>query len=201
VGGGPVRQRSPPNLDHSGGGVTPEDEQTTSERTGHTARPRRRRADSGMSFIEVLVSIVLLGTTVIGVLAATRATIIGSRIERDHSKAQQWLQSAVGVIERTDFEDCNAVGDGPAIRNAYQAAVDYHPTSNPDGAKPPFGFDGGSIEISIPLVWDGEEFIPFSLQNRCFDDVLLRQQLITVTARNPDGQIVESVDLIKRDRP
>jgi hypothetical protein len=170
-------------------------------RRGTSTTARRRARDRGLTFVEVLVSIVLLGTTVIGVLAATRATVIGSRIERDHSKAQQWLQSAVGVIERTDFADCNAVGDGPTIRDAYQAAVDYDPATNPDGAKPPFGFESGRIEVSVPLVWDGEAYIPFDLQNRCFDDVLLRQQLITVTARNPDGEIIESVDLVKRDRP
>lgn len=155
-----------------------------------------------MSFIEVLVSIVLLGTAVVATLTAVRATIIGTRLEQDHSKAQQWLQSAVGVIERENFADCNSVAfDGPTIRTTYQDAIDYDATTNPDGAKPPFGFDGGSIQVSEPLVWDGVGFVPFGTQTQCYDDVLLRQQLITVTVRGPEGDIIESVDLVKRDRP
>lgn len=43
--------------------------------------------------------------------------------------------------------------------------------------------------------------MPFGTQSQCYDDVLLRQQLITVTVRNAAGDIVESVDLVKRDRP
>lgn len=155
-----------------------------------------------MSFIEVLVSVVLLGTAVVATLTAVRATIIGTRIEQDHSKAQQWLQSAVGVIERENFADCDSVSlSGAAIRAAYKAAIDYDPTTNPDGAKAPFGFEGGTIDVSEPLVWDGSGFVAFGTQTQCYDDVLLRQQLLTVTVRNADGDIVESVDLIKRDRP
>jgi hypothetical protein len=160
------------------------------------------RPDRGATFVELLVSIVLIGTAVVATLAAVRATIIGTSIERDHSRAQQWLQSAVGVIEREDFADCSSVTlDGPAIREAYLAAVTYDANTNPDGAKIPDGFDGGSIDVSEPLVWDGLAFVPFETQSQCYDDVLLRQQLITVTVTSPDGEVVESVDLIKRDRP
>ena len=164
-------------------------------------RPAPRR-DAGVSFIEILVSIVLLGTAVVAALTAVRATVIGSAIEREHSQAQQWLQSAVGVIEGANFADCNLVSvDGPAIQATYQAAIDWDATTNPDGAKPPFGFESGSLTVSEPLVWDGTGFVDFSTQSQCYDDVLLRQQLVVVTARDPDGDIVESVEMIKRDRP
>ena len=80
------------------------------------ADPSRR--DRGASYIELLVAIVLLGTVVVGVLAAVRATVIGTRVERDHSKAQQWLQSAVGVIEAQDFASCD-----PLVINGANAAA------------------------------------------------------------------------------
>lgn len=166
------------------------------------AARRSRAPDAGTTFVELLVSIVLIGTAMIGTMTALRATIIGTRIERDHSRAQQWLQSAVGVIESEDFADCDSVTlDGPAIKAEYEAAIEYDASTNPDGAKIPFGFEGGTIEVSEPLVWDGSGFVPFDTQSQCYDDVLLRQQLITVTVRSPDGSITESVDLIKRDRP
>ncbi len=183
--------------------MTPDDLETHPVPRDPAARSRRRgRRDSGATFVELLVSIVLIGTAVVGALTALRATIIGTRIEQDHSKAQQWLQSAVGVLERENFADCVSVSlSGPAIQSAYTSAIAYDPTANPDGAKAPFGFEGGSIEVSEPLVWDGSGFVPFGTQSQCYDDVLLRQQLITVTVRNAAGDIVESVDLVKRDRP
>lgn len=184
--------------------MTPDERERQPEFRDPAVQPRhhRVRRDTGATFVELLVSIVLIGTAVIGTLTALRATIIGTRIEQDHSKALQWLQSAVGVIERENFAECDSVSlDGDAIKAAYEAAIDYDPTTNPDGAKPPFGFEGGTIEVSEPLVWDGSAFVPFGTQTECYDDVLLRQQLLTVTVRDADGDIVESVDLIKRDRP
>lgn len=166
------------------------------------ASSRPDRVDRGATFVELLVSIVLIGTAVVATLAAVRATIIGTTTERDHSQAQQWLQSAVGVIERENFADCASVTlDGPAIRATYLAAITYDENTNPDGAKQPDGFDGGTIDVSVPLVWDGAAFVPFGSQSQCYDDVLLRQQLITITVTSPDGRIEESVDVIKRDRP
>lgn len=201
-GGGPVRQRSPPpRQTTTGTGVKPTADQTNEAQRPHRQRARSRR-DGGATFVELLVSLVLIGTAVVGSLTALRATIIASRLERDHSRAQQWLQSAIGVIERENFADCNTVSfDGPAIRAAYQMAVDYDDTTNPDGAKTPFGFEGGTLTVSEPLVWDGTAFVPFGSQSQCYDDVLLRQQLITITVRNAGGDIIETVELIKRDRP
>lgn len=149
----------------------------------------------GASFIELLVAIVLLGLAVIATLAALRATIIGTKLERDHSKAQQWLQAAAEVIEDENYGDCDTVPlSGPQIRDAYQLAIDAR-------AQEPYGFVGGSITVSIPDVWDGTLFVPFSSQTTCYDDVLLRQQRVEIVVRAPDGDIIETVQVIKRDRP
>jgi hypothetical protein len=156
-------------------------------------RPRR---DTGATFIELLVAIVLIGTVVIGVLTAVRATVIGTRVERDHSKAQQWLQSAVGVIEAQDFASCDpAVINGATVEAAYQAAVD-HPTL---GAKRPFGFAGAIIDVKTPEVWDGTKFVAFNSQSVCYDQLRLRQQRVLIEVTHPNG-IVESVEMIKVDR-
>lgn len=157
----------------------------------------RSRSDRGMSFVEVLVAIVLLGTAVIATLTAVRASVIGTTIERDHSKAQQWLQSSVGVIEAYDFADCSTVTlSGAAIESAYQSAID-DPVS---GAKTPYGFDDGQIDVAIPEVWDGTRYVDFGSQTQCLDDDLLRQQLVTIEVQSPDGRIIESVQMVKRDR-
>jgi type II secretory pathway pseudopilin PulG len=154
------------------------------------------RRDRGMSYIEVLVAIVLIGLTVVGVLTAVRATIIGTRVERDHSKAQQWLQSAVGVIEAQDFASCNPVViNGANVEAAYQAAID-NPVS---GAKRPFGFTTSTIDVKTPEVWDGTKFVTFDSQTVCYDQSRLRQQRVTIEVNQPNG-VRESVEMIKVDR-
>lgn len=179
--------------------MTPDDLETHPEPRDPDTRSRHRRgrADSGMSFIEVLVSIVLIGTTLIGVLAATRATIIGTKVERDHSRAQQWLQSAVGVLDGTDLESCITPADGSAILSSYQAAV-----ADPvDGARRPPGWNSSAtIEVLDLQVWNGNTFVPFDQQGAtCLDTVELRQQRITIRVTSPDGEIVEDIEVIKRD--
>lgn len=163
--------------------------------TSTTARERARVDDVGFTFVEVLVSIVLIGTVVIAMLAAVRATVIGTSVERDHSKAQQWLQSAVGVIEAFDFANCSTVLTGTDIEAAYQGAINDPVT----GAKRPFGFPNATIDVSVPQIWDGTQFVDFSSQDVCYDQFLLRQQLVTVTVADPDG-IIEFVEMVKRDR-
>jgi hypothetical protein len=158
------------------------------------ADPSRR--DRGASYIELLVAIVLLGTVVVGVLAAVRATVIGTRVERDHSKAQQWLQSAVGVIEAQDFASCDPlVINGANVEAAYQAAID-DPVF---GAKRPFGFTTATIDIKAPEVWNGTTFVAFDSQTVCYDQSRLRQQRVTIEVTQPNG-VRESVEMIKVDR-
>jgi prepilin-type N-terminal cleavage/methylation domain-containing protein len=158
------------------------------------AEPPRR--DRGMSFIELLVAIVLLGTVVVGVLTAVRTTIIGTRVERDHSKAQQWLQSAIGVIEAKDFASCDpAVINGASVEAAYQSAVD-DPLY---GAKRPYGFATATLDVKVPDVWNGVKFVAFNTQSVCYDQSRLRQQRVTIEVTQPNGAR-ESVEMIKVDR-
>lgn len=176
-----------------------EERTETAETLAKPVRRRRRRhrsGDRGVSFIEILVTIVLLGTTAIATLAAVRATVISTTVERDHSKAQQWLQSATGVIIDYDFllPDCvNPTLDGPAVQAAYQTEIDNETTQ-------PYGFAGGTIDVLIPEVWDGTSYVPFASQTLCYDDDLLRQQLVTIEVTSPNGRILESVEVVKRDR-
>lgn len=56
------------------------------------------RRDSGATLIEILVSIVLIGTAVVATLGALRISMVGGTIHRDHANAHAWLQSASDVL-------------------------------------------------------------------------------------------------------
>lgn len=164
---------------------------------GHLGRRRNRHLttrhpDAGITFVEILVAIVLLGTVVIGVLTAARATIISSDIERDRSSAQQWLLSGAAALADAPYADCTDPTDDFAIELAYVAALNT--------ANKPTDFDG-LIEVLAIDVWDGSDFVAFTGQgSRCLDDTLLRQQRVTIGVRSTLGDTSAELEVVKTDR-
>ena len=61
---------------------------------------RAPRADTGSTFVEVLVTIVLMGTVVLGLLAATRTQIIASHTSREAARVESALLAASERVER-----------------------------------------------------------------------------------------------------
>ena len=149
------------------------------------ARDVRVRPDRGSSLIEILISITLLGIGVAAMLTTTVATIRASATERDHANAHAWLQSATDVLYGEDRVDC----DDPTLEDKYRAVINA--TQDPEGwweASNP-----GGIELVAPvLFWDGDIY-----QSVCYDDQNVNLQLIRLRVRNPDGTIVESVEVVK----
>ena len=175
---------------------------------GQPAAERHGRSeDRGVSMIEVLIGIALLATVVAAVVSAVGVTVKATAYERDHAKAQQWLQAAVGVIEAVDFQSCDpATINGVIVQDAYQKAVTVGTVDTngdgvidgDDGARRPWEYDGDLV-VGIPEVWDGEQYVPFDSQTVCYDQSRLRQQLVPLVVTHPSG-VRESVEMIKVDR-
>ena len=183
--------------DHEAGMQVNKD--TTTAEIGTDRVPPRR--DPGMSFIEVLVAIVLLGIAVVATLTAMRATVIGTRLERDHSKAQQWLQSAIGVLQATDRLDCDIILTGyssgeETVRIEYQKAIRLLVQNPP-------GWSDSQITVIRPVkVWDGAKYWdPYDVlaPAKCFDNRGYELQLVTMQVTSPDGDIIELVQVVKND--
>lgn len=161
----------------------------TASEADRVERPHRSRRDSGATFVELLVSIVLLGTVVVGVLTAVRASVIGSKLERDHAKAHQWLQSASENVRATQRWGCDTYTEAQ-IRSHYQDILRA-------AADNPSGWPDDRIEIVGPIkFWDGEDYYP---PPECFDNAGTYLQLIQVQVVSADGDIIESVQVVKRD--
>lgn len=163
--------------------------------------------DAGVSLIEIVVGITLMATVVVAVLSAVGVTVKATAYERDHAKAQQWLQAAIGVIEAVDFQSCDpAVINGANVRQAYQDAVTVGlvdtnrdgVVNGDDGARRPWQYDG-VLTVETPKVWDGSAYVPFDTQTVCYDQSRLRQQLVRMVVDHPNG-VEESVEMIKVDR-
>jgi prepilin-type N-terminal cleavage/methylation domain-containing protein len=159
--------------------------------------------DRGLSLIEILVAIVLLATVGVGVMGALRSTIIGSRLERDHAKAYQWLQSADGVLQAAERVGCehelpadSAYADGEEkVRLQYQQLI-RDQVVNPDG------WGDWQITVLYPVkVWDGTNYWePAALappDGPCPPETLL--QLVELQVSSPTGDIIETIQVVKRD--
>jgi prepilin-type N-terminal cleavage/methylation domain-containing protein len=161
------------------------------------AAPTRR--DRGVSFIELLVAIVLLGTVIVAVLTALRATVIATTVERDHSKSQQWLQSAVGVLEAAPFGDCTATTAAQVPTSYNTIRTDYENSIRSLATRPEGFVAPAQISVTSIDVWNGTAYTSFTSQAECLDNNDLRQQLVTISARNTSGKITETVEVVKRD--
>ncbi len=155
---------------------------------------RQHRRDDGISFVEILVSIVLLGMVVTAILATLNTSIASSSLNRNHANAHAWLQSASDILYGSAREDCGTelataaqrTADEVRVRNKYTDIV--RTTSNPES------WADDRISVLQPvLFWDGDS----TYQTTCYDDGGVNLQLITIEVRDPEGRIVESVQVVK----
>jgi hypothetical protein len=161
------------------------------------ARVPTARRDSGTTLIEILVSIVLIGTAVVSTLGALRISVIGGTIHRDHANAHAWLQSASDVLYASEKEDCDtSLSDGgkAMIIGTYQPVVDA--VANPEG------WTNTQIRVVDLEFWnatdtDGDGIVEYRFGSVCQDSINLSLQRITIEVRSPDGRIIEEVELVK----
>jgi Tfp pilus assembly protein PilX len=164
------------------------------ERLAAMAQARHR--DAGATFVEILVSIVLLGTVVVAVLAAVRTTVVATTTEREHSRALQWLESGAKAIDLAPFGNCN-IDDGVAASAALAHQTYRDAVRHPDLV--PSGWDPDQINVDADIdVWNGVEWVDYDEAASCLDDLGLTLQRVRLHVTNPDGRIIEDREVVKR---
>ena len=163
---------------------------------------RATRRDSGATLIEILIAVVLLGTVAAATLGALRTTIIGIRIERDHAKAYQWLQSANGVLQASERVGCDfdPVADAPFTSGEEKMRLTYQDIVRTDVVNPPTWEDRQLTVLPPVKIWDGTQYWdPDLAPKSCYDPDGFLLQLITMEVTNPSGEIIETIEVVKRD--
>lgn len=145
-------------------------------------------SDEGTSFIEVLIAVVLLGLMVVTTLAALRTTIIATAIERDHSKAHEWLQSASEILASEDiaWADCDTPLTGAQIATTYQGALQAATGVVPEDWFPSQISVVGDVRFAQPSGDYGAGCV-----------APIDRQLVTIRVTDTEGKIVEQVDVVK----
>jgi prepilin-type N-terminal cleavage/methylation domain-containing protein len=156
--------------------------------------------DRGVSLIEVLISIVLIGLVVGATLSLLRVTIMASSTDRDHSNAHAWLQTAADVLYARPLEPC-----APAVTHAGSPATNkadiisrYETTLQQTGN--PEGWPNSNIRIYDLQFWhiNKDPVTKFTQEgwgNLC-DTLDTDLQRVGIEVRSATGEIVERVEVI-----
>lgn len=165
------------------------------------ARFRSAALDRGTTFVELLIAIVLLGLLGVVVLTAARTSVIGTRIERDHARAFQWLQSADGVLQGAERVSCNfdPDTDAPYTSGEQKVRLKYETLIREQVVNPP-GWTDSQITVVAPVfVWDGNRYWdPATAPKKCYDSDKFYLQLVKLQVESPDGSIIETNEVVKR---
>lgn len=93
------------------------------------------RSDRGSTFVEVLITIVLLGTVVLGILTATRAQVIASRTSREAARVESALLAAADRVERAPRSEGWTCDLGAPVYAAAQLELGVSAADAPTYAK------------------------------------------------------------------
>lgn len=155
--------------------------------------------DRGATLIEVLISIVLLGTVMAATLSSLATTITASALDRDHANAHAWLQTGADMLYARDLNQCDPLV-APATEIAdtiadYEATVQQ--TDNPEG------WSAANIRV-INLEWwsidiDSSTGLGTEAWGTQCDSGDTNLQRVTLQVTAEDGRIVESVEVIIGD--
>jgi prepilin-type N-terminal cleavage/methylation domain-containing protein len=152
--------------------------------------------DGGFSLIEVLISIVLIGTVISATLTTLQVTIRASGTDRDHSNAHAWLQTAADVLYARPLEPCGPADatatNKDAIISTYEATLQQ--TENPED------WPDANIEIYDLQFWHINidpvtKFTEEGWGDLC-DTSDTNLQRIGIEVRSEGGEIVERVEVI-----
>jgi hypothetical protein len=165
------------------------------QRTGGGSRDR----DRGQTFVEILVSIVLLGTAVGGTLTALRTTIVSSQHDDEKTKANVWLLAVEDALYREPYHSCFDPGPGfdtlvgmdeGDILHEYETAI--------NAAPPPAGWATATVRIRELEFWQKSDGTPVWVSNCPTDPLAGRSaQLVTVDLLRSPGDVVNTIQVVK----
>ena len=151
------------------------------------------QVDRGNTFVEILVSIALMGTIVVTLLLAMQTTIRLSKISNDQAKVESVIGSAADRVANFAYKPCPGFNGDDRYLSIAQAAA------------PAVGWTGSTVTIDEVRFWQPDtktweltNGLDGSLCNASIsltDSRTLQKVRIRVTS--PDGSHSRSTDVVK----
>jgi Tfp pilus assembly protein PilV len=163
------------------------------------APPRRAPSgDAGVSLIEIVIAVVLMGLVLVATMSLLTTTISASRLDRDHSNAHAWLQTASDMLYAREPEHCDeTLTTASAIENKRQEIIaEYRATVQE--TENPEHWPQGNIEVVDLRFW---HYARSSSTNGVeegwvADRCTTKLQLVKLRVRDEGGDIIEEVEVI-----
>ena len=143
------------------------------------------RRDTGYSFVEVLVTVVLLGTVVLGLLAATRTQITASRTSREAARVESALLAAAERVERAPRSDGYTCDLSGPVYAAAQLELGVLAADAPTYAK--LDYEHLTATGWVPGACPGGVYQPNLVQR------------IGITMISPDSGLTRKLEVLKGD--
>lgn len=163
----------------------------------HAPGGAREGRDAGVSLLEILIAITLIGITFTAILVSLQVTTKASAIDRDHATSYAWLQAASDEIYRVPRVACDSAVDARAV---YDIAA-KNPVFVPDGwdlGHPVTDISVTSVEYlgrtsyDAPYEWDST----YCLEGTAYAGAEQYTQRITIQSVSPDG-LVKTLQMVK----
>lgn len=158
---------------------------------GIPRRPSRSRRDGGFTYVEVVITIVLMGIVVLPILAAVRGSVQAASVSRDAAEVETVLINAADRVNRADRQHFKCDLSGPAQQAALvewgdaTAITVEHEHWDETAA----GGTGAFVAGACPL-------------DAVTGDPTYRNglvQLVRIRVTSPDGGISRQLEVVKGD--
>jgi prepilin-type N-terminal cleavage/methylation domain-containing protein len=145
------------------------------------------RSEVGMTLVEILVAVAILGIAVAGIVSGIGATSLTSDRHRKQATADTVVKSyAEAIKQKVD------VGAYVSCTTAVPTPLASYAPSNLNGFSAPSGYSAVATKIQY---WDTSSG---SFQSSCPAGDDKGAQLLTLSARSDDGRATEVVDIVVR---
>ena len=158
----------------------------------------RSSSDRGISLIEILIAVVLMGFGVTAVLVAVRTTVTASAVDEQHAVSFAWLQAASDEIYRTPRMTCDG-NSAATVQAYYNAAI-----QPPNVPKPDSWPASASASIAVTNIQflgkanpdDDYEWGAYCLEGGVYASSPQYTQRITIRSTSPTG-LVKTLQMVK----
>jgi type II secretory pathway pseudopilin PulG len=144
----------------------------------------RRRGEVGETLLELLITVSIMGTVFVGVLAGIGTVFVATDSHRQDATAEAVLRSYAERLEDPT--------DVPYV-NCATAGTYTSPTGFSLPAAP-----GWTASVTSALIWQGDA--PPTFTSTCTTDKGLQQLTLRVTSPAGDHQATETIVIVKRKR-
>lgn len=148
-----------------------------------------RRLDRGFTYVEAVITVVLMGVVVLPILAAVRGSIQAASVSRDAAEVETILVNAVDRVDRADRADFPCDLTAPAV-----AAVEASDWEHDDVAS--------LVTVEHAYLDDDGSWTTDGTGTACPGGILPPRNLIqriSISVTSPDGDVTRTIEVIKSD--